>query len=102
MGSVPCPPMDSPDVLAAAAPLVRALVRRPDLWPAAFRLVPPRWWRRWPPVPWPAADYVRFRLETMYGAGGPGAARPGPAGDLDPGELIRYLEWCQRMAGRAR
>lgn len=47
--------------------LAGALVRRPTLWPAALRLVPPRWWRRWPPLPLPPASYLRFRMETMYG-----------------------------------
>jgi hypothetical protein len=75
----------NPGLVWSAAP---ALVRRPDLWPVVFRLVPPGWWRRWPPRPWPAPDYLRFRAETMYGpAGGP----------LQPADLVAYLEWCRRM-----
>jgi hypothetical protein len=69
-----------------------ALLRRPDLWPAALRLVPPRWWRRWPPRPWPPAAYRTFRTETMYGAGG----------RLEAEDLVRYLEWCRAMHRRAR
>ncbi|HET9076351.1 MAG TPA: hypothetical protein VFN68_05425 [Acidimicrobiales bacterium] len=72
---------------ARAAALAGALARRPALWRPALRLVPPGWWRRWPPLPVPSADYVRFRMETMYGSDG----------QLEPDELIRYLEWCRRM-----
>jgi hypothetical protein len=71
---------------------VLALLRRPDLWPAAGRLIPPRWWRRWPPLPIPPADYVRFRSETMYGS----------EGRIEAADLIRYLEWCRSMRGPAR
>ena len=74
------------------AALALALVRRPRLWPAALRLVPPRWWRRWPPIPLPPAGYRRFRTETMYGQDG----------RLDAEDLIRYLEWCRRMPPPAR
>lgn len=74
------------------AALAGAVLRRPALWPAALRMVPPRWWRRWPPLPIPSGDYVRFRMETMYGSDG----------RLDPEELVRYLEWCRRMARPAR
>ena len=70
----------------------RALMKRPDLWPSALALVPRRWWRRWPPLPLPPADYRRFRTETMYGAGG----------ELDAADLVRYLEWCRAMRRQAR
>jgi hypothetical protein len=69
-----------------------AVVRRPDLWPALLRLVPPGWWRRWPPRPVPSRDYLRFRTETMYGR----------EGRLDPVDLVRYLEWCRAMDRYAR
>jgi len=71
---------------------VWALLKRPDLWPAAARLVPPKWWRRRPPSPIPPAGYRRFRTETMYGR----------AGRLEADDLIRYLEWCRAMARTAR
>jgi hypothetical protein len=72
---------------------IAAVAARPRLWPALVRLVPNRWWRRWPPLPFPPADYLRFRTQTMYGdLGGP----------LDAGDLIAYLEWCRRMGPRAR
>lgn len=72
--------------------LVRSVARRPDLWPAAMAFVPKRWWRRWPPLPLPSPDYMRFRIETMYGQGG----------RLEGADLIRYLEWVRTMRRRAR
>lgn len=70
-----------------------ALLRRPGLWRVAAKMVPPGWWRRWPPLPVPPAEYVRFRAETMYGpAGGP----------LEGADLVAYLEWCRRMGHLAR
>lgn len=68
-----------------------ALLRHPSLWPVAARLVPPRWWARWPPLPVPPSGYSRFRTETMYG----------PGGKLEPQDLIDYLKWCRSM-GRAK
>jgi len=68
------------------------LLARPWLWPTAgaqaARLARPRWWRRPPFLPLPDPDYVRFRLQTAYGPGGP---------DADPRGLIEYLEWCRRF-----
>jgi len=58
-----------------------------------FRLVPSRWWRRWPPLPLPPAGYLKFRTETMYGGSG---------GLLTPADLVAYLEWCRRMGTGAR
>ncbi|HTT88663.1 MAG TPA: hypothetical protein VMF65_03855 [Acidimicrobiales bacterium] len=73
------------------------LARRPSLWWTAVRqwraLTPGRWWGRWPPVPGPAPDYLRFRLVTMYGSSG---AR------LTSEELVGYLEWCRWMRAQAR
>jgi hypothetical protein len=48
----------------------------------------PRWWARPPFLPRPDRDYLRFRLETQYGADG------APA----PGDLVTYLEWCRAEA----
>jgi hypothetical protein len=76
--------------------LVKALLTvaaRPALWPVAVRLAPSRWWRRWPPLPLPPPEYVRFRAETMYGDAG---------GDLAGDDLVAYLQWCRRMSRRAR
>jgi hypothetical protein len=65
------------------------VVRRPDLWRVAlrqaWRLAPARWWRRPPFLPLPDHDYVRFRLETMYGRGHRAAGR----------DLVTWLEWCR-------
>jgi len=72
--------------------VVATLVRRPDLWPSALRLVPPGWWRRWPPLPVPTADYALFRTETMYGTDG----------RLGSDDLIAYLEWCRSMRRSTR
>src|ERR1700722_14843028 len=76
-------------------PLLAALVvvARPRLWPGILRLVPPGWGRRWPPVPLPPADYLRFRAQTMYGDQG---------GPLTPADLVVYLEWCRRMGSGPR
>jgi hypothetical protein len=71
--------------------VARAVAVRPELWPVALavaaRLAPPRWWCRWPPSPWPDADYWRFRMETAYG--GNGDEPP------DPGDVVEFLEWCR-------
>jgi len=82
-------------VTPPAGEVVRSLTGllvRPRLWRPAARLVPPAWWRRWPPLPLPGADYTRFRMETMYGGDRSFRAE----------DLIEYLEWCRRMGTRAR
>ena len=72
-----------------------AVVVRPALWRTALaqtaRLAPSGWWRRWPPVPAPDADYLRFRLQTQYGD---------PDRDPEPTDVVAYLRWCQGF-GRA-
>jgi hypothetical protein len=69
-----------------------ALVRRPGLWGVAatqtLRLAPPGWWRRWPPIPGPDPDYLRFRLQTAYGD---------PARGPEPADVLAYLEWCRSI-----
>jgi hypothetical protein len=69
-----------------------ALARRPRLWPTAFRvavdLVPGAWWRRWPPLPLPASEWLGFRMETAYGAP---ERRPGA------GEVVEFVLWCREM-----
>jgi hypothetical protein len=74
-------------VLAAAA----AVAVRPRLWGAAAvqvrRLARPGWWRRWPPVPAPDPEWLRFRARTAYGDG---SLPPKPA------DVVAWLEWCRR------
>ena len=69
-----------------------AVLRRPGRWPIAVlelgRLAAPGWWRRWPPLPLPDRDYLRFRMQTAYGDP---EARP------SADDVVDYLEWCRRM-----
>lgn len=78
----------------AALTAIAVLWRRPRLWPDAVRLVPPAWWKRWPPLPLPPPDYLRFRLEAMYGSDA--------SGSFEGADLIAYLEWCRRLRRLAR
>ena len=72
-----------------------AVLLRPALWATAlvqlFRLASPGWWRRWPPVPMPEPDYLRFRLQTQYGD---------TEREPEPADLLSYLHWC-RSYGKA-
>ncbi len=78
--------------------VVRAMLRRPDLWPAALvaarRLAPRGWWRRSPFLPLPSADYLRFRMVTAYGGDG---SQPAAAADL-----VAYLEWSRAWSSVTR
>lgn len=80
-------------VLGAAA----VVASHPSLWPTAvrqlIRLAPPRWWRQRPFLPLPDAEYLRFRLETQYGAQSDATA------SIDASDLVVYLRWC-RAIGR--
>ncbi|HUP70495.1 MAG TPA: hypothetical protein VM142_11880 [Acidimicrobiales bacterium] len=66
------------------------LAFRPHLWSTAvcqlLALAPSGWWRRRPFLPLPDADYLAFRMETMYGDG---AASPAAS------DVVTYLEWCR-------
>lgn len=68
-----------------------AVARHPALWGTAVRqvlvLAVPGWWRRWPPLPTPDPDYLRFRLQTAYGD-----ADRAP----EPGDVVTYLHWCRQ------
>ncbi|HSO94463.1 MAG TPA: hypothetical protein VLV81_00325 [Acidimicrobiia bacterium] len=74
-----------------------AVARRPSLWPTALRqarrLASPSWWRHPPFLPVPDRDYLRFRLETQYGA---------PDAPPDPRDLVVYLAWCRAGDRRRR
>ncbi len=67
-----------------------AIGAHPSLWPTALRqlgrLVPSRWWRRAPFLPWPSKDYLEFRLLTQYGD----IRHP-----IDPADVLNYLRWCR-------
>ena len=67
-----------------------ALLGRPRLWWTALHemrvTIAPNWWTTWPPIPRPPAGWMRFRMETAYGAAN---ARP------DPEDLLAWLEWCR-------
>jgi hypothetical protein len=83
------------DQLPLDGAAVRALLRRPTLWPTAIRagseLAPTGWWRHAPFLPLPDPDWIHFRMVTAYGGDGsePMGAR----------ELITWLEW-KRSFGR--
>lgn len=72
-------------------PVGLAVAGAPRLWLTALRqvvrLAPRGWWHRWPLLPLPDRDYLRFRLQTMYG----GEGRPPDAADV-----LAYLSWCKR------
>jgi hypothetical protein len=76
---------------------LRAVARRPDLWPTAVNewraLAPMNWWRHWPPTLRPSPEYLAFRMQTMYGS---------PSATAAPEDLVRYLEWCRWMRAQAR
>jgi hypothetical protein len=74
-----------------------AVARHPSLWSTALTqivvLAAPGWWRRWPPLPLPDPDYLRFRMVTMYGDGD---RQP------EPDDIVGYLRWCKSVRGAAR
>ena len=71
-----------------ASSILRAMIRRPALWPEAVRALiaftPAAWWRQPPFLPVPRRAYLRWRMETAYGSAG---AVP------DPVDFVRFLEW---------
>lgn len=66
------------------------LAGHPGLWRTAvqqlLRLRAPGWWRRYPFLPLPDADYLKFRMVTMYGD---------PNHEPEPGDLVTYLDWLK-------
>lgn len=71
--------------------VIRAVLLRPDLWPAglglAGRLVPDRWWLN---GPIPPREYLDYRGRSVYGM---------PLSEVPALDLIRYLEWCKAFPG---
>lgn len=80
-----------------AGVVVKAVLPRPVLWPAALgavrRLARRGWWYRPPFLPVPGDDYWHFRLVTAYGGHGDPAA-------LTAADVVAYLRWCQRSQPR--
>jgi len=74
-----------------------AVLARPALWltglSQVMRLARPGWWHRWPPMPVPDTDYLRFRLQTQYGD---------PDREPEPGDVLAYLDWCRDYPRAAR
>ena len=69
---------------------IGAVLVRPTLWFTAlgqmFRLARPGWWHRWPLLPLPDHDYLRFRMVTAYGD---------PERAPNVADLLTYLHWCR-------
>ena len=67
----------------------RAVLVHPELWPTAVvagvRHLPGGWWRG-PTATAGAEDWLRFRVETAYGADG---ATPTPE------DVVTWLRWCR-------
>ena len=80
---------------ALSARAVLGVVVRPELWAVAlrqaWRLAPAQWWRRWPPLPLPDREYLRFRMVTYYGD---------PDRRPDVRDLVEYLKWCRTTDSR--
>jgi hypothetical protein len=75
-----------------AASAIGSVLRHPSLWVTALvqlrRMAPDGWWRRRPFLPLPDPEYLRFRLQTMYGD-----PEHAPEGD----DLVTYLRWVKRF-----
>ena len=67
---------------------VGAVAKRPDLWGEAVRsavaMSARGWWRRRPFLPVPEPRYLAWRTATAYGTADT---------DIDPNDLVAYLEW---------
>jgi hypothetical protein len=67
-----------------------SVARHPPLWGTAlhqYRVsLPRRWWTRRPYLPIPPSDYIRFRLQTQYGA---------VNHRIEAVDVLNYLSWCK-------
>jgi hypothetical protein len=74
-----------------------AVLARPGLWGTAIRqigaLAPAGWWRESPRLPFPAPDYLRFRLVTQYGD---------PEHRPEAADVVAYLEWTKSIRHKRR
>jgi hypothetical protein len=72
--------------------MIGVVLRKPGLLPALLGLAwatrRRHWHRRFPFLPLPPASYLRWRLDTAYGA-----ATGGPPDE----DNVRYLAWTRRM-----
>ena len=71
------------------------LILKPRLWSTAwrvwFRMTPKRWWKKSPYLPVPSANFVKFRLLTMYGDGDKNQKNV-------VSDLVLWLEWCRQWS----
>jgi len=71
-----------------ASSILRAIIRRPTLWPEAMRALvaftPSSWWKQAPFLPVPRRTYMRWRVQMAYGSTG---AAPVAT------DVISFLEW---------
>ena len=83
--------MAAADWVKLSVALAARAVRRPriaaDLARVGWRFRRRGWWHRFPFLPLPARDYLRWRMYTAYGDAG---AVP------SPDDLIRYARWAVR------
>lgn len=81
--------------MSSYARILAAVLRRPGLVPelvlAAWTFRARDWYRRFPFLPLPPREYLRWRMETAYGD--PDAVPP-------PDDLVRFLRWARRMRKR--
>lgn len=81
--------------MASYLRILATVVRRPrrvvDLVSAAWAFRARGWYRRFPFLPLPPRDYLRWRMETAYGD--PDAFPPAD-------DLARYLRWARKMRAR--
>ena len=74
--------------------VVWGVLRRPTLWGTAIvqllRLSPTGWWRRWPFLPRPSAEYLDFRYVTQYGG-----THGQPLSPIRSEDVLDYRRWCK-------